>query len=244
MTAPWLKSFAELVDTVRAELAVLRAAAVPGPPGERGAPGEQGLAGPPGPPGPAGSPGERGEKGDPGERGPLGEKGEPGVAGKDGAPGPRGEAGDRGPAGDRGERGERGLDGRDGPQGLPGRDGKDGMTAEQFQAAVLEARKKGAADLLASIEFDGRTWKLGDRIIRTPAPEYRGVFSEGERYEPGDFVTWAGSLYACRQATATKPGDGSNPAWSLAAKKGRDGRDGKDGAHAPLPVVKIGAGRP
>lgn len=240
MNAPWLRPFAELVETVRAELVLLRAAAVPGPQGERGLPG---AAGEPGPPGPVGPEGPQGQEGDPG---PAGERG------SDGASGPKGEPGDRGPQGEKGLDGLPGRDGRDGAPGQkgdPGHDGKDGapgrdgISREEFAAALEDATQKAAAAVLASIEFDGRTWKLGDRIIRTPAPEYRGVFSEGKSYEPGDMVTWAGSLYACRQATDTKPGDGTNPAWSLAAKRGANGRDGRDGGppKAP-PVVRVGVG--
>ena len=66
----------------------------------------------------------------------------------------------------------------------------------------------------------------------TPGLEFRGVFLEGQAYDRGHLVTWAGASWHCNEPTTTKPGDGSK-AWTLMVKKGRDGKDGKDGPRGP-----------
>jgi collagen type III alpha len=150
--------------------------------------------------------GPAGENGAPGERGLQGEKGADGAAGRDG------RDGTSGPAGERGERGERGMDGRD---------GRDGITEERLQAAVAAMEARVAESIVKSIHFDGRNLMVGDVVLQTFAtPIYRGVFTEGV-YEPGDMVTWAGSVWHCEESTTERPGDGRK-AWTLAVKKGRD----------------------
>lgn len=67
-----------------------------------------------------------------------------------------------------------------------------------------------------------------NKEIYLPAMVYRGVFEPGE-YEPGDAVTWGGSLWHCDEITSDKPGEMGSKGWTLCAKKGRDGKDGKDG---------------
>jgi|SRR6478609_2252143 len=96
---------------------------------------------------------------------------------------------------------------------INGEDGKDG--ADGITPTFIDA------------EFIGRTLRLsfdGDRTceFQLATPEYAGVFKDGTAYEPGDMVTWGGSLWHCDKATTDKPGPDS---WSLAVKKGRDGKD-------------------
>lgn len=57
-----------------------------------------------------------------------------------------------------------------------------------------------------------------------PAPVYRGVFRQGDKYAKGDLVTWAGNIYHCNADTEAKPGEGIAE-WTLSVKRGRDGRD-------------------
>ena len=66
----------------------------------------------------------------------------------------------------------------------------------------------------------------------TPGLEYCGVFIDGQTYDRGHVVTWAGSTWHCNETTTTKPGDGAM-AWTLMVKRGRDGKDGKDGPAGP-----------
>lgn len=67
---------------------------------------------------------------------------------------------------------------------------------------------------------DGRTFEF-ERKSREMI--YRKVFREGQSYEPGDTVTWGGSMWHCDHATLDKPGEASQ-CWTLAAKRGRDGK--------------------
>ncbi len=53
---------------------------------------------------------------------------------------------------------------------------------------------------------------------------YRGVYSNLIDYRKGDLVTHGGSVWFCRSATDTKPGDDPE-SWVLMVKKGRDGKD-------------------
>jgi hypothetical protein len=57
---------------------------------------------------------------------------------------------------------------------------------------------------------------------------YRGVYVAEKSYEAGDVTTWAGSMWVAKEATSTKPGDGSTP-WTLAVKAGREGKVGPSG---------------
>lgn len=118
---------------------------------------------------------------------------------------------------------------RDGENGRDGADGKDGQSWED-----MEVRRTGPRTIELSFDHGERrnTFEL-----EFPVPLYRGVFSEGEAYQNGDMVTWAGSLWHCNEATSDKPGDGAK-AWTLAAKRGRDGKDFA-GPQAKPGTVKI-----
>lgn len=179
---------------------------------------------------------------------PPGKDGSDGADGKDGAPG------------------EKGADGRDGADGVGlagamidrdgelnitltngkvrrlgsviGRDGKDGVDgsagADGQSWDEMEVRQTSARTIELSFDHGERrnTFEL-----EFPVPLYRGVFTEGEAYQPGDMVTWAGSLWHCNDASPDKPGDGAK-AWTLAAKRGRDGKDFA-GPQAKAGTVKI-----
>jgi hypothetical protein len=168
--------------------------------------------------------------------------------GKDGEPGPRGEPGEKGEPGPRGEKGEPGIDGKDGSDGIGlagalidqdgnivvtlgngeikalgrvvGRDGVDGsdgvpMTLDDFDIVPLE---DGRSIAMSFTHGDKRhTFELQFAV-----PLYRGPYRDGERYERGDCVTWAGCLWHCNEPTTEKPGEKS---WTLMVKKGRDGKD-------------------
>lgn len=72
----------------------------------------------------------------------------------------------------------------------------------------------------------------------TAGLSFEGVYQEGQTYEKGHLVTWAGSSWHCNEPTTSKPGDGSK-AWTLMVKRGRDGKDGINGRDL-APVVKVG----
>lgn len=181
----------------------------------------------------------------------------PPSAGKDGRDGKDGENGERGADGTDGRDGADGVGlagamidragelnvtltngevrklgpviARDGDNGRDGSDGKDGQSWED-----MEVRRTGPRTIELSFDHGERrnTFEL-----EFPVPLYRGVFSEGEAYQSGDMVTWAGSLWHCNDATLDKPGEGAK-AWTLAAKRGRDGKDFA-GPQAKPGTVKI-----
>ena len=67
----------------------------------------------------------------------------------------------------------------------------------------------------------------GDKTEKTfsvPVMIYRDVFKDGEKYLPGDSVTWGGSVWYCNEATGDKPGEDGSKGWKLAVKRGRDAR--------------------
>lgn len=66
------------------------------------------------------------------------------------------------------------------------------------------------------------------KAISIPAMVYRGIFKAGD-FQPGDTVTWGGSLWHCDEPTSDKPGEPGSKGWRLAVKRGRDGKDGLNG---------------
>lgn len=63
-----------------------------------------------------------------------------------------------------------------------------------------------------------------EKSFSIPVMIYRDIFKEGEKYLPGDSVTWAGSVWYCHAETTDKPGEPSSKGWKLAVKRGRDAR--------------------
>lgn len=117
-----------------------------------------------------------------------------------------------------------------------------GMRAlEEVRALARDGGKPGPPGLGFddfTMEHDGER-KFVFRLARDDQPPkewsftvvaqiYRGVYEEGRAYDPGDTVTWGGSLWHCNEPTTDKP-KANLTAWTLAVKCGRDGRDGKPG---------------
>jgi hypothetical protein len=184
-------------------------------------------------------------KGDPGRDGLDGKDGRDGVDGRDGAPGEKGQDGKDG-VGLAGALIDRDgqlvvtlTDGTTrelgpvvGKDGAPGEKGRDGFDLRDFDTEIRD----GGRTLLFKFEQDGHseTHELALNVML-----YRGVYKEDRAggYEPGDTVTFGGSLWHCNEPTAAKPGE-NEKAWSLAAKRGRDGNNGKDG-RAPEPPQPV-----
>ena len=115
-----------------------------------------------------------------------------------------------------------------------------------------ESQSKAVADIrerLAVVETraqvpgpagkDGEPGPAGkDGVDGLAGLSFEGVYQDGQSYEKGQLVTWAGSSWHCNAPTTTKPGDGSKD-WTLMVKRGRDGKDGRDG-HDLAPVVRAG----
>lgn len=240
----------------------------PGSAGEKGDPGAPGERGERGEKGEQGERGEAGADGAPGERGPAGEKGDRGEKGDSGEPGPQGEPGRDGQPGAAGVDGksvtidevmavlapmfearaaaweldferraqgvlERAIDRLPKPKdGAPGKDGVDGLGFDD-----LEVLDEG----LGAVRL---RFARGDVVkefeIRLPVVVDCGVYRDGEAYQKGNGVTWAGSWWlAQKDAPEGKPGESAD--WRLAVKKGRDGRDGAPGKDfTPPKPVKVG----
>lgn len=117
-----------------------------------------------------------------------------------------------------------GKDGAPGPQGPAGSPGKNGLGFDEFDVAL---------------DADLRTFRvklaLGDRVFEKtfalPVVLDRGVWLRGKTYEPGDAVSYEGSLWIAQVETAGQPGTTKD--WRLAVKHGRDGREGKSGPAGP-----------
>ena len=121
-----------------------------------------------------------------------------------------------GPPGERGAPGERGLDGKDGRDGRDGSDGRDGIGLPEVERAVREMLEAALPALVKSA--------VQEAVDAIPHLVYKGVWQPETEYRPGHMTTFGGSLWHCNEASREKPGLG--PAWTLAAKRGRDGRDG------------------
>jgi integrin beta 3 len=108
-----------------------------------------------------------------------------------------------------------------GKDGEPGKDGRDGFDLTSFDAIVLDDDR--------TVEFK---FVSGDEervaSFKWPTILDRGVYKAGETYEPGDAVTWGGSLWIAQRATDAKP-DTPDSGFRLAVKRGRDGKDAKVG---------------
>jgi len=235
--------WAPRIVALEAEIARLKAMQpVHGLDGKDGAPGERGLDGAPGRDGVDGAPGPPGRDG---AKGPDGVAGRDGLDGKDGrdgvdgAPGAPGRDGAKGLDGVAGRDGLDGKDGRDGLPGVPGRDGEKGLDGANGRDGANGADGLGFDDMTEELADDGRTiirrYSSGDRVKEFrhtfSVVLDRGVFSAGKSYEPGDAVTWGGSLFIAQKATSAKPGEASDAsrAWRLAVKRGGDGKQGPAG---------------
>lgn len=63
-----------------------------------------------------------------------------------------------------------------------------------------------------------------EKSFSVPVMIYRDIFKDGQKYYPGDSVTWGGSVWYCHIETGDKPGEDGSKGWKLAVKRGRDAR--------------------
>jgi hypothetical protein len=95
---------------------------------------------------------------------------------------------------------------------------------ETFWAAVAEEVRTFVAREVEKLRSD---FELRVKMLEQKGTlEYLGVHEAGAQYVRGQFVTAFGSLWHCNTTTRESPGTGT-PAWTLAAKRGRDARDGR-----------------
>ena len=150
----------------------------------------------------------------PGPPGPVGPPGAPGVDGL------AGRDGRDGLAGVPGQHGEKGLDGKNGIDGI---NGKDGLGFDDF--AVKYDGARGLTFTFAR----GDQVKTFDFIL--PIPIYKGVYrpDDHKSYAYQDFVTRAGSVWACMVPDPIAAPGNPDSGFVLAVKAGTPGKDGKPG---------------
>jgi len=223
--------------------------------GVDGKDGSNGIDGADGKNGTDGRDGKDGEPGRDGARGTDGRDGSNGIAGADGADGRDGVNGKDGRDGTDGRDGRDGRDGIDGRDAsdldvLPaidfskvyGRgtlashkgglwraftntDGEHGWACivDGVDGIAIEAEERGFVISITRSTSAVQTFRCAP-----PALIYRGVYEYGRRYEPGDVVTFGGSVWHCNAATGAKPDEHTDDPvkpWTLAVKRGRDGKD-------------------
>ncbi len=197
--------------------------------GKDGVPGRDGADGKDGVDGEAGADGKDGADGRGGRDGQDGAPGRDGIDGRDGlavmdllrAAGGRlvavmsdGRPKDLGVF--VGKDGADGRDGRDGQDGAPGRDGFgfDDLSFEQTGERSAILRFVRGEDVK---EFP----------LSLPGFVDCGVWKDGNTYQRGDGVTYAGSFWIAGDGAEGRPDAAKG--WRLAVKKGRDGKDGEAG---------------
>lgn len=116
-----------------------------------------------------------------------------------------------------------------GVDGAPGRDGVDGMGFDD-----MSAEYDGERGIVLRFVRGEQTKEFA---FTMPVVIDRGVWVEGKEYQPGDAVTWAGSVWIAQKATTAKPDSGDG--FRLSVKRGRDGKDGVVRDITPKPV-KVG----
>jgi hypothetical protein len=102
-----------------------------------------------------------------------------------------------------------------------GMDGWDCLVAGVKSFDVVKIGERTYQSILEKSDGQKQTFEF-----QIPGMIYRGVYRE-QQYEPGDTVTWGGSLWHCDKSTKEKPG--CNDSWTLSAKRGADAR----------PIVKV-----
>jgi len=106
----------------------------------------------------------------------------------------------------------------------------------RFTAGLLAGLFRGlgvvSAEVLPHVAaLEKRVAELEGRIEQQKALPWRGVWKSSETYEPGQLVTFRGSMWHCnRTVTGDEPG-ADLTAFTLCVKKGRDGRHADRGAH-------------
>jgi hypothetical protein len=229
-----------------------------GPAGSPGSKGDAGSPGAQGPQGVAGLAGPKGDKGDPGATGPAGLTGPTGASG---AKGDKGDPGAAGPKGDKGDPGEAGALGPAGPAGANGLNWRGTWNVGTAYApgdAVAHSGASwfatGANDGTPPTIFASHVWTLladkgatgaagpqGLQGMVGPAGakgvNWRGSFTTGGSYAPGDAVAYNGASWFATAATSSFPGSFGS-AWDLLADKGATGPQGPAGA-VPANVARL-----
>jgi hypothetical protein len=100
------------------------------------------------------------------------------------------------------------------------------VTALRREVAALrtELRKYKRALPKALGQVLGAKEKRLAALEQRPSIQYRGLYTAGVPYQPGDVITHKGALWHANIASiGDTPGEGAN--WTLCVKAGRDGRD-------------------
>lgn len=125
------------------------------------------------------------------------------------------------------EPGPAGPAGEPGAPGVPGPPGADGLGFDDLSVDFDGHRTITIKFLKA---FDGFPAEGREKsfAIELPILHYRGPYTTGTEYRPGDVVMHGGSAWHCAAATTHPPME-AREEWALMVRRGRDGRD-KNGA--------------
>jgi hypothetical protein len=105
------------------------------------------------------------------------------------------------------------------PAPAPGKDGRDATSLDDIDLVLGEDGRTVVIRFVAGDEIREKSIQLATVLDR-------GVFKDGQTYQPGDAVSWGGSLWIAQAETSAKPDDSRDGTpWRLGVKKGRDGRD-------------------
>lgn len=99
------------------------------------------------------------------------------------------------------------------------KDGRDATSLEDIDLVLADDGRTVTLRFLGGDQVREKSIKLATIIDR-------GVFKRGETYEPGDAVSWGGSLWVAQAGTGDAPEESRDgKPWRLAVKKGQNGKD-------------------
>lgn len=102
-------------------------------------------------------------------------------------------------------------------------DGMNGWDCIVAGVAELVIESDGMRKFtVKTVLSDGQT---DEATVVLPTLNYCGAWEQRD-YEPGDIVSWDGSMWHCETPTGERPGTAS---WKLCVKHGRDGKNGVRG---------------
>jgi hypothetical protein len=105
------------------------------------------------------------------------------------------------------------------PTPAAGKDGRDATSLDDIDLTLAEDGRTVVIRFMAGDEIREKSLKLATIIDR-------GTYQRGKSYEPGDAVSWGGSLWIAQAVTDESPDESRHGTpWRMGVKKGQNGRD-------------------